>query len=395
MTDLPPPASKPLEQVVYQVKKVIVGQDALIERLMVALLSRGHVLVEGVPGLAKTMAIKTLAEAISGQFQRIQFTPDLVPADLVGTRIYNQREGDFQTSLGPVFTNLLLADEINRAPAKVQSALLEVMQERQVTIGRESHRVPDPFLVMATQNPIESEGTYQLPEAQLDRFMLKVLVGYPTPTEEFVIVERMTGAYEPPHPVIDLPRLRQLQQATHNVYVDPALIEYAVKIASATRDPASVGVKDVARYLSFGASPRASINMILAAKAMAALRGRDYARPEDVRDLAMDVLRHRLVLSYEALAENVSPTPSSPASSPPCGCPTFPCRTDRSGARMPPSGPRQRLSASCAASSGRCSGAWTVASRVTTARCCTGTASTSPTCASTHGVTTSATSTGT
>jgi MoxR-like ATPase len=306
MADLPPPDTKPLEQVVYQVKKVIVGQDALIERLMVALLSRGHVLVEGVPGLAKTMAIKTLAAAITGQFQRIQFTPDLVPADLIGTRIYNQREGDFQTSLGPVFTNLLLADEINRAPAKVQSALLEVMQERQVTIGRESHRVPDPFLVMATQNPIESEGTYQLPEAQLDRFMLKVMVGYPTPTEEFVIVERMTGSYEPPHPVIDLDRLRALQRVTERVYVDPALIEYAVRVAGATRDPSSVGLRDLGHYVSFGASPRASINMILAAKAMASLRGREYARPEDLRDLAPDVLRHRIVLSYEALAENVS-----------------------------------------------------------------------------------------
>jgi MoxR-like ATPase len=306
VTDLPPPDSRPLEQVVYEVKKVIVGQDALIERLMVALLSQGHVLVEGVPGLAKTMAVRTLAEAVSGQFQRIQFTPDLVPADLVGTRIYNQREGDFQTSLGPVFTNLLLADEINRAPAKVQSALLEVMQERQVTIGRETHRVPDPFLVMATQNPIESEGTYQLPEAQLDRFMLKVIVGYPTPTEEFVIVERMTGAHEPPRPVIDLPRLRELQQATRCVYVDPALVDYAVRLSTATRDLASVGLGDLARYVAFGASPRASINLILAARAMASLRGRGYARPEDVRDLAPDVLRHRLVLSYEALAENVT-----------------------------------------------------------------------------------------
>lgn len=298
---------KALEQVVYQVKKVIVGQDPLIERLLVALLSRGHVLVEGVPGLAKTMAIKTLAQSIGGEFQRIQFTPDLVPADLIGTRIYNQKEGDFQTSLGPVFANLLLADEINRAPAKVQSALLEVMQERQVTIGRESHKVPDPFLVMATQNPIESEGTYQLPEAQLDRFMLKVLVGYPTPTEEFSIVERMTNPLEPTQHVIDVAQLRSMQRATEQVYVDPSLIEYAVKVTAATRDTKSVGLPELQRYLTFGASPRASINMILAAKALAFLRGRDYAVPQDVRELAFDVLRHRIVLSYEALADNHTP----------------------------------------------------------------------------------------
>ena len=302
----PMPIDKTLEQVAYEVKKVIVGQDALLERLLVALLARGHVLVEGVPGLAKTMAIKTLAGAIGGEFQRIQFTPDLVPADLIGTRIYNQQRGEFQTSLGPVFANLLLADEINRAPAKVQSALLEVMQERQVTIGRQSHPVPDPFLVMATQNPIESEGTYQLPEAQLDRFMLKVLVGYPTPTEEFVIVERMTGRLERPRPVIDTAQLRALQDATDAVYVDPALMEYAVRLTGATRNPASVNQGDLARYVTFGASPRASINMILAAKALATLRGRDYAIPADVRDLALDVLRHRIVLSYEALADNVS-----------------------------------------------------------------------------------------
>jgi MoxR-like ATPase len=300
------PTLRPLEQVVYEVKKVIVGQDNLIERLMVALLSRGHILVEGVPGLAKTMAIKSLASSIGGQFQRIQFTPDLVPADLIGTRIWNQKEGEFLTSLGPVFTNLLLADEINRAPAKVQSALLEVMQERQVTIGRESHKVPSPFLVMATQNPIENEGTYQLPEAQVDRFMLKVLIGYPSHNEEFVIVERMTGQFIEPHPVLDLATLTELQRQTDNVYVDPALIDYAVRASTATRDPGLVGLPDLRRYITYGASPRASINMVLAAKAMAMLRGRDYARPEDVRDLALDVLRHRVVLSYEALADNVS-----------------------------------------------------------------------------------------
>jgi MoxR-like ATPase len=295
-----------MEHVVFEVKKLIVGQDMLLERLIVALLARGHVLVEGVPGLAKTMAIKTVAQTIGVDFQRIQFTPDLVPADLIGTRIYNQRLGEFQTSLGPVHTNLLLADEINRAPAKVQSALLEVMQERQVTIGRETHRVGDPFLVMATQNPIESEGTYPLPEAQLDRFMLKVLVDYPTPTEEFVIVERMTTKVEPTQQVIGAAELLQMQQAADAVYVDSALMEYAVRVVNATRNPAAVGLHDLSRYVTFGASPRASINMILSAKALAFLRGRTYALPQDVTDLALDVLRHRVVLSYEALADNVS-----------------------------------------------------------------------------------------
>jgi MoxR-like ATPase len=295
-----------MEQLLYEVKKIIVGQDNLLERLIVALLARGHILVEGVPGLAKTMAIKTLAGAIGGQFQRIQFTPDLVPADLIGTRIYNQKSGEFNTSLGPVFTNLLLADEINRAPAKVQSALLEVMQERQVTIGRETHQVPNPFLVMATQNPIESEGTYPLPEAQVDRFMLKVLVGYPTPTEEFVIVERMTGLMQAVQRVIDTEQLLALQQTVAAVYVDPALMEYAVKLVTATRQPEIVGQQDLKPYLMFGASPRASINLILAAKALSFVRGRNYALPQDVRDLALDVMRHRLVLSYEALADNVS-----------------------------------------------------------------------------------------
>src|SRR5690242_6293535 len=263
----------PLEPTLYQVKKTIVGQDGLLERMLVALLARGHLLVEGVPGLAKTMAVKTLAQSIGGDFQRIQFTSDLVPADVVGTRIYNQREGEFQVSFGPVFTNLLLADEINRAPAKVQSALLEVMQERQVTIGRETYPAPDPFLVMATQNPIESEGTYPLPEAQLDRFMFKVLVGYPTATQEYVVVERMIRASERPEAVIDTATLREYQRATDAVYVDPQIIEYAVKIASATRDLAGAGHPELARYVSFGASPRASINMVLGAKALAFLRG--------------------------------------------------------------------------------------------------------------------------
>ncbi len=296
----------PMERVLYEVKKIIVGQDHLLERLVVALLARGHILVEGVPGLAKTMAIKTLAEAIGGEFKRIQVTPDLVPADLIGTRIYNQKLGEFNTSLGPVFTNLLLADEINRAPAKVQSALLEVMQERQVTIGRETFQVPNPFLVLATQNPIETEGTYALPEAQVDRFMLKVLVGYPTTTEEFVIVERMTGLVESVQKVLATDDLVKLQQQADRVYVDPALIEYAVKMVTATRQPKDFGAKDVERYIMFGASPRASINLILTARALAFVRGRDYALPQDVLDMAFDVMRHRLVLSYEALSDNVS-----------------------------------------------------------------------------------------
>jgi len=295
-----------LEQILYQVKRVIVGQDALLERMVVALLARGHLLVEGVPGLAKTMAVKTLAQAIGGEFQRIQFTPDLVPADIVGTRIFNQKLGEFQVSLGPVFANLVLADEINRAPAKVQSALLEAMQERQVTIGRETHRLPDPFLVMATQNPIESEGTYPLPEAQVDRFMLKVLVGYPTPTEEFVVVERMTAAIDTASRAVEADQLLALQAAADKVFVDPALIEYAVKLSTATRDVAAVGLGELARFVSFGASPRASINLILAGRALALVRGREYALPEDIRELAPDVLRHRLVLSYEALADGVS-----------------------------------------------------------------------------------------
>jgi MoxR-like ATPase len=295
-----------LEQVLYQVKRVIVGQDTLLERMVVALLARGHLLVEGVPGLAKTMAVKTLAQAIGGEFQRIQFTPDLVPADIVGTRVFNQKLGEFQVSLGPVFANLVLADEINRAPAKVQSALLEAMQERQVTIGRETHRLPDPFLVMATQNPIESEGTYPLPEAQIDRFMLKALIGYPTPTEEFVIVERMAAGLDHASRAVDADQLAGLQRAADEVFVDPALIDYAVKLTNATRDLAAVGLGELTAFVTFGASPRASINLILAGRALALVRGREYALPEDLREIAPDVLRHRFVLSYRALADGVS-----------------------------------------------------------------------------------------
>lgn len=295
-----------MEQVLYEVKKIIVGQDHLLERVLVAILSQGHLLVEGVPGLAKTLTIKTLAEAIHGTFKRIQFTPDLVPADLVGTRIYNQKTGEFATSLGPVFTNLLLADEINRAPAKVQSALLEVMQERQVTIGGETFKVPEPFLVMATQNPIETEGTYPLPEAQVDRFMMKVLVDYPTEQEEFVIVERMTGALNQVKPVVDTQQLISLRKEVEKVYVDPALIEYAVRLATATREPARFGIPEAAKYIMYGTSPRASINLIVTARALAFVRGREYVLPQDILDMAFDVMRHRLVLSYEAMSDGLT-----------------------------------------------------------------------------------------
>ncbi|WP_229076612.1 MoxR family ATPase [Actinoplanes sp. DH11] len=305
-TDAPAVTAGPIEKVLYEVKKTIVGQDILLERLIVALLARGHILVEGVPGLAKTLAVKSLAEAIGGDFHRVQFTPDLVPADIVGTRIYHQPTGEFQVQLGPVFTNLLLADEINRAPAKVQSALLETMQERQVTIGRETHKLPDPFLVMATQNPIESEGVYPLPEAQVDRFMMKVVVGYPTPTEEFVVVERALAPAAVIQKIIDPATLVTLQLQADRVYVDPSLIDFAVQLAHATRDPARVGLTDLARYVTFGASPRSSISLVLAARALAYIRGREYVVPEDLSDLALDVLRHRLVLSYEALSDEVT-----------------------------------------------------------------------------------------
>jgi MoxR-like ATPase len=295
-----------MERILYEVKRVVVGQDHFLERVLVAVLAHGHLLVEGVPGLAKTLTVKTLAQTVRGTFRRIQFTPDLVPADLVGTRIYNQRTGDFATALGPVFTNLLLADEINRAPAKVQSALLEVMQERQVTIAGETHRVAEPFVVMATQNPIETEGTYPLPEAQVDRFMMKVLVGYPSEEEEFVIVERVTGAATTVAAVATTEQLGGLQQECRAVYVDPSVVQYAVRLVAATRSPARHGVGDLSRYLSYGASPRGSIHLIEGARALAYLRGRGYVLPEDVTDLAPDVLRHRLVLSYEALADGMS-----------------------------------------------------------------------------------------
>ncbi len=294
-----------MEHILYEVKKIVVGQDHFLERVMVAMLAQGHLLVEGVPGLAKTLTVKTLARTIRGSFRRIQFTPDLVPADLVGTRIYNQKTGEFSTSLGPVFCNLLLADEINRAPAKVQSALLEVMQERQVTIAGETHKVPLPFLVMATQNPIETEGTYPLPEAQVDRFMMKVLVGYPSEEEEFVIVERVTGAEAAVAAVSSTEELAAAQRECRNVYVDPSLIKFTVKLAAATREPAAHGLADLAKFLSFGVSPRGPIHLIEGARALAKLRGRTYVLPQDVVDLVPDVFRHRLVLTYEALAEGI------------------------------------------------------------------------------------------
>jgi len=303
----PSEISERLEQALFEIRRVIAGQDAMLERVLVCLLAQGHLLIEGVPGLAKTLTIKTTAGVLGGSFARVQFTPDLVPSDLVGTRIYRPDEGSFDTELGPVFCNFLLADEINRAPAKVQSALLEVMQERQVTIAHTTYPVPSPFLVMATQNPIESEGTYPLPEAQVDRFMLKILIDYPEHDEELTIVQRQL--VEPPdlREALSLDDLRELQKAVFDVYVDPALVSYAVGLATATRVPEASGLGDLRDYISFGASPRGPISVTQASRALALLRGRDYATAEDVRALAKDALRHRLVLSYQALAEGVSP----------------------------------------------------------------------------------------
>ena len=291
-----------LEQALFEIRRVIAGQEEMLERVLVCLLAGGHLLIEGVPGLAKTLTIKSTASVLGGTFKRIQFTPDLVPSDLVGTRVFRPDKADFEIDLGPVFCNFLLADEINRAPAKVQSALLEVMQEHQVTIAHTTHPVPDPFLVMATQNPIESEGTYPLPEAQVDRFMLKVLIDYPEHDEELTIVQRQLTPRPELRQVLSLDELRELQRAVVEVYVDPALISYAVALAAVTRTPG----ESLARYVSFGASPRGPIAITQAARALALIRGRDYVTSEDVRELAKDALRHRLVLSYEALAEGVS-----------------------------------------------------------------------------------------
>jgi MoxR-like ATPase len=294
-----------LERVLFEIKRVIVGQDRLVERMLVALLARGHVLLEGVPGVAKTLAVETLARAVGGQFARLQFTPDLVPADIIGTRIYKAGQDAFETELGPVFANFVLTDEINRAPAKVQSALLEVMAERQVSIGGVTHPLPDPFLVLATQNPIESEGVYPLPEAQRDRFLMKVLVDYPSPEEEREIVYRM-GA-EPPvaETVLSPDEVRRLQKTASQVFVHHALVDYVVRLVVATRTPREHGMEDVATWVSYGASPRASLGLIAASRALALVRGRDYVLPQDVLDVTTDVLRHRLVLSYDALADGV------------------------------------------------------------------------------------------
>jgi MoxR-like ATPase len=302
-----PPATDAalLERVMFEVKRVIVGQERLVERMVVGLLARGHVLLEGVPGVAKTLAVETLATAVGGSFARLQFTPDLVPADIIGTRIYKAGQDAFDTELGPVFANFVLTDEINRAPAKVQSALLEVMAERQVSIGGVTHPLPDPFLVLATQNPIESEGVYQLPEAQRDRFLMKVLVDYPSPEEEREIVYRM-GA-NPPHAetVLGPDDLRRLQRTASGVFVHHALVDYVVRLVVATRSPREHGMPDVANWVTYGASPRATLGLVSASRALALVRGRDYVLPQDVLDITADVLRHRLVLSYDALADGV------------------------------------------------------------------------------------------
>ena len=306
---LPDPADAraTTEAILFEVRRVIVGQDAMLERILVGLLAGGHILLEGVPGLAKTLTIRTLSTVLGGSFKRIQFTPDLMPSDLVGTRIYRPDRAAFDTELGPVFANFLLADEINRAPAKVQSALLEVMQEHQVTIGHTTYAVPSPFIVLATENPIEAEGTYPLPEAQLDRFMLKILLGYPSAAEEAQIVSRSLHDGLPPREVLDADGLRTLQGRVDDVYVDPRIVSYAVGLVEATRRLAYWGAPDLEPYVAYGASPRGSINLIHGARALAVLRGRRYVLPSDVAELAPDVLRHRLVLSYGALTDGVTP----------------------------------------------------------------------------------------
>jgi MoxR-like ATPase len=300
-------AAAALDEALHEIKRVIVGQDAMLERLLVALMAGGHVLLEGVPGLAKTLTVKTLAQVLGGSFRRIQFTPDLVPADLVGTRIYKPDSGRFDIELGPVFGNFLLADEINRAPAKVQSALLEVMQEQQVTIGGQTFPVPHPFLVMATQNPIEAEGTYPLPEAQVDRFLMKVVVDYPSMGEEAAVVGRSLEEPADVRECLTLDDLERFARATHTVLVDREVIGYSVALADATRVPERYGLDKIAGYIEYGASPRGPIGLVNAGRALALLRGRGHVSVGDIRDLAPDVLRHRLVLSYDALADNVSP----------------------------------------------------------------------------------------
>ncbi len=294
-------------EVAKETNRVIVGQDRLINRLLIGLLCSGHILIEGVPGLAKTLAVRTLASTVQAKFQRVQFTPDLLPSDLIGTQIYNPRTGDFAPRLGPIFANIVLADEINRAPAKVQSALLEAMEERQVTVGDQTHPLPIPFMVLATQNPIEQEGTYLLPEAQLDRFMLKVVVGYPTRAEERIIVERMSSGDEPTaQPVIDLNTVQQARTVVNSIYVDEKIHDYVLNIIFMTRDPIGSGAKDLGSLIEYGASPRATIALLKAAKAFAFLRGRVYVTPDDVKQVALDVLRHRILVTFEAQAEDVA-----------------------------------------------------------------------------------------
>jgi MoxR-like ATPase len=294
-----------LERVMFEVKRVIVGQDRLVERMLVGLLAQGHCLLEGVPGVAKTLAVETLARTVTGTFSRLQFTPDLVPSDIVGTRIYRPGSERFDTELGPIMANFVLADEINRAPAKVQSAMLEVMAERHVTIGGVRYDVPLPFLVLATQNPIESEGVYPLPEAQRDRFLMKIAIDYPTTAEEREIVYRM--GVDPPvaNPVLGTDELQRLQVTAGHVFVHHAIVDYVVRLVVATRNPAQHGMPDVAQWISYGASPRASLGLVAAGRALALLRGRDYVLPQDVLDVAVDVLAHRIVLSYDAIADGV------------------------------------------------------------------------------------------
>jgi MoxR-like ATPase len=295
-----------VERLFFELRKVIVGQQRLLERMLVCLLARGHCLLESVPGLAKTLAAETLADAVGGTFARVQFTPDLLPSDIIGTRVFRSSSESFDVELGPIFVNFLLADEINRAPAKVQSALLEVMAEQQVTIGGRTFQVPQPFLVMATQNPIESEGVYQLPEAQRDRFMMKVVLGYPSRDEEVAIVDRMVVAAPVPEQVLDVETLQGLQTRADAVFVDASVVRYAVDLVRATREPGKHHLADLEPLLALGASPRASLSLVRGAKALALLRGRTYATPQDVFEIAPEVLRHRLVLTYDALAQDVT-----------------------------------------------------------------------------------------
>ena len=336
-----------LERTMFEIKRVIVGQDQMIERMMVCLLARGHCLLEGVPGVAKTLAVETLARVVGGSFARIQFTPDLVPADILGTRIYRASSEKFDVELGPVFANFLLADEINRAPAKVQSALLEVMAEKQVSIGGHTYELPDPFLTLATQNPIEQEGVYPLPEAQRDRFLMKILVGYPTDTEEREIVYRMGVNPPEPQQILNPDDLLRLQKTADNVFVHSALVDYAVRLVLSTRAPAQHGMAEIGELISYGASPRASLGLVAATRALALLRGRDYVLPQDLHDVAPDILRHRLVLSYDALADGVGPeriidrvlatvplptvTPRQQADPRPMGAPGVPAHSPATG----------------------------------------------------------------